>query len=140
MLLYESRDQIDAKYKWKLEDIIADNQAWEELFFKTDERIGHFSKYADRLCDDDALFDCLELETRLTHDIMCLYQYAKMRLDQDTRDNAYQGMTNRVRCSSSSFRPQPVLSLPKSASSAVKNLKRSKTANASKTTTCFLAR
>ena len=94
MLLYESRDQIDAKYKWKLEDIIADNQAWEELFFKTDERIGHFSKYADRLCDDDALFDCLELETRLTHDIMCLYQYAKMRLDQDTRDNTYQGMTN----------------------------------------------
>ena len=96
MLLYESRDQIDAKYKWKLEDIIADNQTWEELFFKTDERIGHFSKYADRLCDDDALFDCLELETRLTHDIMCLYQYAKMRLDQDTRDNTYQGMTNRV--------------------------------------------
>lgn len=96
MLLYENRDQIPAEYKWRLEDIVKDNQAWEELFFKVDERIGHFSKYADKLADEDMLFDCLELETRLTHDITCLYQYAKMRLDQDTRDNTYQGMTNRV--------------------------------------------
>ena len=96
MLLYEKRDQIPAEYKWRLEDIVKDNQAWEELFFKVDERIGHFSKYADKLKDEDMLFDCLELETRLTHDITCLYQYAKMRLDQDTRDNTYQGMTNRA--------------------------------------------
>lgn len=96
MLLYENRDQIPAEYKWRLEDIVKDNQAWEELFFKVDERIGHFSKYADKLADEDMLFYCLELETRLTHDITCLYQYAKMRLDQDTRDNTYQGMTNRV--------------------------------------------
>lgn len=96
MLLYDNRDQIPAEYKWRLEDIIKDNQAWEELFFKVDERIGHFAKYADKLADEDMLFDCLELETRLTHDVMSLYQYAKMRLDQDTRDNTYQGMVNRV--------------------------------------------
>ncbi len=95
-MLYENRDQIPAQYKWKLEDIIASNEQWEELFFKCEERIGHFSKYADKLADEDMLFDCLELDSRLSHDLGCLYQYAKMRLDQDTRQNEYQGMTDRV--------------------------------------------
>lgn len=42
-MLYESRDQIPEQYKWHLQDIIKDNNAWEELFFKCEERIGHFA-------------------------------------------------------------------------------------------------
>lgn len=95
-MLYETRDQIPQKYKWTLEDIIPGNEAWEELFFKCEERIGHFAKYQDNLQDEDMLFDCLEFKTRLMHDIMNLYQYAKMRLDQDTRENVFQGMANRA--------------------------------------------
>lgn len=96
IMLYESRDQIPARYKWKLEDIIPGNDAWEELFFKCEERIGHFAKYQDNLCDEDMLFDCLEFDSRISHDLGCLYQYAKMRLDQDARDSVYQAMTNRA--------------------------------------------
>lgn len=95
-MLYESRDQIPEQYKWHLEDIIKDNDAWEELFFKCEERIGHFAKYQDKLSDEDTLFDCLEFMTRMMHDISYLYGYAKMRLDQDSRDATYQGMSNRA--------------------------------------------
>lgn len=95
-MLYESREQIPAEYKWKLEDIIAGNDAWEELFFKCEERIGHFSKYHDKLQDEDMLFDCLELMSRMMHDISYLYGYAKMRLDQDSRDATHQAMANRA--------------------------------------------
>ena len=48
-MLYETRDQIPAKYKWALEDIIPNNEAWEESFFKCEERIGYFAKYQDKL-------------------------------------------------------------------------------------------
>ena len=95
-MLYESREQIPAEYKWKLEDIISGNDAWEELFFKCEERIGHFSKYHDKLQDEDMLFDCLELMSRMMHDISYLYGYAKMRLDQDSRDATHQAMANRA--------------------------------------------
>lgn len=95
-MLYESRDQIPEQYKWHLQDIIKDNNAWEELFFKCEERIGHFAKYQDKLSDEDTLFDCLEFMTRMMHDISYLYGYAKMRLDQDSRDATYQGMSNRA--------------------------------------------
>ena len=95
-MLYETRDQIPAKYKWTLEDIIPTNEAWEELFFKCEERIGYFSKYQDKLADEDTLFDCLNFRSKLMHDIVYLYSYARMRLDQDTRENLYQGMSNRA--------------------------------------------
>ena len=95
-MLYETRDQIPAKYKWTLEDIIPTNDAWEELFFKCEERIGYFSKYQDKLADEDTLFDCLNFRSKLMHDIVYLYSYARMRLDQDTRENLYQGMSNRA--------------------------------------------
>ena len=95
-MLYESRDQIPEQYKWHLQDIIKDNNAWEELFFKCEERIGHFAKYQDKLSGEDTLFDCLEFMTRMMHDISYLYGYAKMRLDQDSRDATYQGMSNRA--------------------------------------------
>lgn len=95
-MLYETRDQIPAKYKWTLEDIIPTNDAWEELFFKCEERIGYFSKYQDNLADEDTLFDCLNFRSKLMHDIVYLYSYARMRLDQDTRENLYQGMSNRA--------------------------------------------
>ena len=75
-MLYESRDQIPAKYKWTLEDIIPTNEAWEEIFFKCEERIGYFSKYQDKLSDEDTLFDCLKFTDRLKHDIVSLYSYA----------------------------------------------------------------
>lgn len=96
-MLYESRDQIPAQYKWHLEDILPSNEAWEELFFKCEERLCYFANYQDKLNDEDTLFDCLEFDSRFLHDLGRLYTYAKMRLDQDAHDNTHQAMTNRAR-------------------------------------------
>ncbi len=90
------RENVEAKFKWKLEDIFATDEAWEECYFATDERIPHLAKYQDKLTDDDTIFECLELTTRIMHDIMRLYCYAKMRRDEDSRNTKYQGMTDRA--------------------------------------------
>lgn len=96
-MLYESRDQIPAQFKWHLEDILPSSEAWEELFFKCEERLCYFANYQDKLNDEDTLFDCLEFDSRFSHDLGRLYTYAKMRLDQDAHDNTHQAMTNRAR-------------------------------------------
>ncbi len=90
------RDKVDARYKWNLDAIIAGKDAWEELYFKTDERLPLVSKFADKLNDEDTLFECLEFNTRMEHDIMNLYTYAKMHFDEDTRVGEYQAMSNRA--------------------------------------------
>ncbi len=94
-MIYE-RDKVDKKYQWDLGAIFADDSAWEECFFKTEERLVHIAEYADKLDDDDKLYDCLELSTRLSHDLGRLIQYAKMHQDEDSRVSAYQAMTNRA--------------------------------------------
>ncbi len=90
------RDQIDEKFKWQLTELFANDDEWEELFFKCEERLPHIKEYESKLSDEESLFACLELIQSLAHDLGRLYQYAKLNLDLDTRNAKYQGMTNRA--------------------------------------------
>ncbi len=92
----KNRQDIPDAYKWRLEDIFPSDEAWEECFFATQERVPKISSFADRLADEDALFDCLTFATSVSHDISRLYQYARMRRDEDTRKTVYQGMSDRA--------------------------------------------
>ena len=54
------------------------------------------SKYQDTLDDNEKLFSCLTLNTALGHDLSRLFQYARMRRDEDTTNGIYQSMTDRI--------------------------------------------
>ncbi len=126
------RENVEAKFKWKLEDIFASNEAWEESYFATDERIPHLAKYQDNLKDDDSIFECLDLSTRIIHDIMRLYCYAKMRRDEDSRKAEYQAMSDRAQMlivkysSIASFITPELCELSKERLEELKNKKRFK--------------
>jgi len=90
------RNEVDSKYKWHLEDIIPSNDAWEELFFSVEESMPNFVKYQDKLKDDDTIFECLELLTKTEQNLSKLYQYSRMRRDEDSRVSLYQGMSDRA--------------------------------------------
>lgn len=92
----KNRKDIPDRDKWKLEDIFPTDEAWEECFFALSERMGRITSYKGRLSDEDSLYECLTLNTSLSHDISRLYQYARMRRDEDTREPLYQGMTDRA--------------------------------------------
>ena len=92
----KNRKDIPDRDKWKLEDIFPTDEAWEECFFALSERMGRIASYKGRLSDEDSLYECLTLNTSLSHDISKLYQYARMRRDEDTRVPLYQGMTDRA--------------------------------------------
>ena len=92
----KNRSQINAKFKWHLEDICPSNEKWEEIFNEIKEEIPSFAQYSGKLNNDDTLYECLvkctKTGSRLTH----IYQYAHMRKDEDTRVSVYQAMDNRV--------------------------------------------
>ncbi len=94
-MLY-NRNEVDPKYQWTLNDIFSDDEAWEECFFNTEERMPAIAGYADKLADEDKLFECLTLTTELSGNIGRMYQYARMHLDENTANGNYQAMTTRV--------------------------------------------
>lgn len=94
-MLYE-RQKVDKKFQWKLEDIIASNEAWEELFFATEELLPKITSFAGKLNDDETLLECLKFDSKIEHNAMYLYVYARMRFDEDTRIAENQAMANRA--------------------------------------------
>ncbi|GHV25868.1 oligoendopeptidase F [Clostridia bacterium] len=101
----KTRDQIDQKYKWKLEDICPTNEDWEtrlerlkasmpELSAKV-LAIGGSDK-SDKQALRDAVLAALTAVERAGVDIDELYTYAKMRRDEDNRIALYQGMYQRA--------------------------------------------
>ena len=92
----KNRKDIPKEYKWRLEDIFPSDDAWEECFFALSERMGRIASYKGRLGDEVALAECLALSSSLSHDLGKLYQYARMRRDEDSRVALYQGMTDRA--------------------------------------------
>lgn len=92
----KQRSEIPSEYKWNVSDIFPDTESWEENFFATEELIPKLASYNGKLTDDDAIFECLSLSSRLAHDIMKLYQYARLRRDEDSREGLYQGMADRA--------------------------------------------
>ena len=92
----KNRSQINANFKWHLEDICPSNERWEEIFEEIKASIPEFSKYSGKLNDDDMLLECLQKCTKVGHDLSHIYQYAHMRKDEDTRVSMYQAMDNRV--------------------------------------------
>lgn len=126
------RKDIQLKFKWKLEDIFPTDDAWEECYFATDERIPHVFKFQNKLKEDDDIFDCFELVSKIVHDLMRLYSYARMRRDEDGSVEKSQSMADRAQMlfvkfsSVASFIKPEICELSKERLEELKNSKRFK--------------
>ena len=92
-----ARDEIDVKYKWKLEEIYASDSDWENDFKKVRQLSGEIGAYKGKLTGDkNMLVECLKLS-----DDMCalndkLFVYARMRRDENNSVSKYQALTDRA--------------------------------------------
>jgi oligoendopeptidase F len=92
------RADIDAKYKWRLEDIYATDQLWDEDFSKVEGLLPKMVEFKGRLSGSGRiLLDCLGLQDSLWNIVDRLYVYAGMRQDEDTKDPTYQELLSRAR-------------------------------------------
>jgi oligoendopeptidase F len=91
------RADIEAKYKWRLEDIYATNQLWEGDFSKVDALLPKMAGFKGRLSESGkTLLGCLQLQDSLWNIMDRLYVYAGLHSDEDTRVSTYQEMTGRA--------------------------------------------
>ncbi|MET3289434.1 UNVERIFIED_CONTAM: oligoendopeptidase F [Brevibacillus sp. OAP136] len=91
------RHEIPAEQKWKLEDIYASNDLWEQDAVKVKEMAAKISSYQGTLGENGArLLEALTLQDELTRTMDQLYVYARMRRDEDNANATYQALTDRA--------------------------------------------
>jgi len=91
------RDEVPAEFKWRLEEIYRDDQAWETDFTRLQAMKDQAGTWQGRLGESaDQLLHCLEFQDTLGMLLDKIYVYAQMRQDEDNARPLYQGMKNRA--------------------------------------------
>ncbi len=116
-----TRDKIDAKYKWNLQDIYKDEAAWRAAKADVEKMLPKFKTFKGKLGRSaTTLYNCLDFSSRVTKEYMRLASYAGKLSDQDTRESGPMAMNQEIAQlgtklnGASSFIDPEILSIPKS--------------------------
>lgn len=91
------RDEIDPKYKWKLEDIYESNDRWEQDFKEVKLLAGEIGKFKGQLSQSaEKLLECLRLSDEMLSLNDKVFVYSRMRRDEDNSKAEYQALTDRA--------------------------------------------
>ena len=92
-----TRDEIEEKYKWNLNDIFKSDDEWERDFVCR-EKYSRYGEFDGKLSSNpEVLFACLKFDDELSAKIDRLYLYAMLAKDSDMRVTKYQGMDDRIK-------------------------------------------
>ncbi len=87
------RAEIADKYKWKVSDVYASDEAWTEAKNKISARLGEIEKFKGTLTQSaNNLLACLEFNSEISKEASKLYLYAGLNSDTDTRVMKYNAM------------------------------------------------
>lgn len=91
------RKDIDNKFKWKLEDLYATLDEYNEDINTLNAIVEKIITYKGRILESDkTLLEVMELEEKLDRTTNKLYVYINMRLHEDTRDSKYQELSGNL--------------------------------------------
>ena len=91
------RSEIPVKDTWKLEDLYASDELWNEAKEKLVAQFDNVLRYKGELASSsDRLLACLEFNSDISREFGRLYSYASMKSDQDTRNPKYLGMRQQL--------------------------------------------
>ncbi|WP_257298223.1 oligoendopeptidase F [Haloarchaeobius sp. FL176] len=91
------RSEVDTEYKWDLESIYATDEEWEAAFEDVETRLEDLEHYEGAVTEDgETLLATLELRDEVMREVSMVAAYARMRKDEDTTDQTYQGYSTRA--------------------------------------------
>ncbi len=94
---YESRDQIEERYRWDLSSIFADDAAFEAALEAAKELPAQFAAYQGKISQSAAdLLAYLKLDDQADLALTKLVNYAERKSDEDTRQSRYQDYSSQV--------------------------------------------
>jgi oligoendopeptidase F len=91
------RSEVDDEYKWDVGSVFESVDEWEAAFEGVEARLDDLAVYEGRVtADGDTLLEFLEFRDEVAADLERVAVWARLRKDEDTRDQTYQALVNRV--------------------------------------------
>ena len=91
------REDLPTEYTWDLEAIYETDEDWERAYEAVEDRLEDLEAYEGRLGEDgETLLEALELRSEIGREVEQIASYARMRSDEDTRDQEYQALSARA--------------------------------------------
>ena len=90
------RSEMDPRWQWKLEDIYADNEKWEEDYAKAGRLIARVAECAGSMDTAEGLLTTCARQEEASLVCIRLYSYARMRRDEDNGNTTYQALADRA--------------------------------------------
>ncbi len=113
------REEIEAKYKWNLQDIYLTDDDWESDFRWVESQIPNYKKFEGQLSKSvQNLLACLNFDNEIGIKLERLHLYAMLAKDSDMRVTKYQAADDRIRTlyskanTASSFIRPELISIP----------------------------
>ncbi|WP_019537405.1 oligoendopeptidase F [Paenibacillus ginsengihumi] len=112
------RSEVPAEHRWKLEDLFADQAAWDKEYQETKQALKQLEQFHGKLSDAATIKQCFELEDDISLHTERLYVYANMKHHEDMADPTYQALSDKsIKLSveaneAMSFISPEILSLP----------------------------
>lgn len=91
----KERSSVPAHLKWRVEDIFADQEAWDKLYADVETRLD-FSSFEGQLNTVENLLACYTKLNDVVKDLSRLDVYAFMRHDEDTRSSEFSALQARA--------------------------------------------
>lgn len=92
----KQRDEITREYKWKIEDMYGDEEAWEKDCVRVQELAKDFKKFSGRLGESaKTLLEALKEKDEIWKTAERAYVYSRMKRDEDNRVSKYQAMCDK---------------------------------------------
>ncbi|WP_219836046.1 oligoendopeptidase F [Paenibacillus sp. R14(2021)] len=89
------RSETAPEDRWKLEDLFADQSAWDKEYTQAKEQMKQAEGFQGKLADASQLKACFELEDNLSLKVERLYVYANMKHHEDTAEPSFQALSDK---------------------------------------------
>ncbi len=93
----KAREEIEEKYTWKTEDMIADKQVWDKLYERVQKGIAEVAAFNGRLKDRENILACFKKTTEFEEILDRMFCYAHMKRDQDVGNGENKALFDSVR-------------------------------------------
>ncbi|GAB6167751.1 oligoendopeptidase F [Clostridium carnis] len=92
----KKREEIEERYKWKVNKIFSSDEEWEKAFQDLKEEAPKLKEFEGKLEDKDNIIEYLKRYVSIGIKAETIYVYAHLKCDEDTSNTKYQSMMNKI--------------------------------------------
>ncbi|WP_026888218.1 oligoendopeptidase F [Clostridium beijerinckii] len=92
----KKREEIEDKFKWKVDKIYKSIEDWEKDFEDVKNEAIRLKDFSGKLVNGEAILDYLKVNEKVSRKAENLFIYAHLKCDEDTSNTTYQSLMSKV--------------------------------------------